>query len=90
MDLGVLIFPRQVKVALLINTDEGKPMEKHHFSTGEAARELGLPRWKLSYLVERGDVPAPSVALPGRWVFTQADIERIRQVLAERGADEGR
>jgi DNA-binding transcriptional MerR regulator len=59
-------------------------VEKEHYSTGEAARELGMQRWKLSYLVERGDVPPPSVALPGRWVFTREDIERIRKALNER------
>jgi hypothetical protein len=55
-----------------------------YYSTGQAARLLGLPRWKLIYLIDRGDLPEPSVELPGRRVYTPADIDALREALERR------
>jgi DNA-binding transcriptional MerR regulator len=51
---------------------------------GTVAALLGIPRWRLAYMIERGDVPAPSLHVPGRRLFTEADVERIRLALAKR------
>jgi DNA-binding transcriptional MerR regulator len=49
---------------------------------GTVAIEVGVPRWKLAYYVERGMVPGPSLQVPGRRLFTMEDVERIREALA--------
>jgi DNA-binding transcriptional MerR regulator len=53
---------------------------------GPVAAELGVPRWKLAYLIERGDVPGPCLTVAGRRLFTEADVERIRLELGRRQA----
>lgn len=55
--------------------------DKEWFGTGEAARQVQVPRWKLIYLLERGAIPGPSIELPGRRLFSAADIDRIREAL---------
>jgi hypothetical protein len=55
-------------------------------STGALAAQLGIPRWRLAYLIEHGDLPGPSIQVAGRRVFSDADVERIRAALAKRGA----
>ena len=59
-------------------SDEAKPPA----SSGAVAARLGLPRWKLAYYIERGDVPGPSVLVTGRRLFTEEDISRIKAALA--------
>lgn len=51
---------------------------------GAVAAEVGLPRWQLAYLIERGDVPDASCQVPGRRLFTGEDVEAIRRALAKR------
>lgn len=41
---------------------------------GKVAAELAVPRWWLAYLIERGDVPDPSLEVPGRRLFTNDDV----------------
>jgi hypothetical protein len=55
-------------------------------TSGQVAARLGVPRWRLLYLIEKGVVPGPSVQVPGRRLFTPADVERIAQVFEERPA----
>ncbi len=50
-------------------------------TTGQVAELLKVPRWKLAYWIERGDVAGPSVTVPGRRLFSKADIEKIRKQL---------
>jgi DNA-binding transcriptional MerR regulator len=52
---------------------------------GAVADELRIPRWRLAYFIERGEVPDATVHVPGRRLFTAEDVERIRRALAERG-----
>ena len=60
-------------------------MATRSYSTiGPVATHLGIPRWRLAYLIERGDVPGPSLQVAGRRLFTDPDVERIRQALARR------
>jgi len=58
--------------------------ETEYRTIGAVAAELGVPRWRLAYLIERGDVPGPSLHVPGRRLFTEADVEKIRLALVKR------
>jgi hypothetical protein len=51
------------------------------FSTGMVAEMLGVPRWKLIYQIERGDLPGPSMRVAGRRLFTTSDVAIIRTAL---------
>jgi hypothetical protein len=59
-----------------------------YVTLGTVAVRLAVPRWKLAYLIERGDVPGPSLQVPGRRLFTDEDVARISAALALRA--EGR
>jgi hypothetical protein len=59
------------------------PAERYH-TIGEVAAQLTVPRWYLAYLIERNDVPGPSLQVPGRRLFSDADVEQIRQALLRR------
>jgi hypothetical protein len=60
-------------------------METRNYHTiGPVAARLGQPRWWLAYLIDRGDVPGPSLQVPGRRLFTDEDVEKIRAALATR------
>ena len=56
---------------------------QHYLTIGGVPTQLGVPRWKLAYLIERGVVPGPSLQVPGRRLFTDGDIEKIRAALEE-------
>jgi DNA-binding transcriptional MerR regulator len=58
-------------------------MNDYH-TTGKVAAQLGIPRWWLAYLIERGDVPGPSLEVPGRRLFSDDDVTQIRKALANR------
>ena len=58
--------------------------ETDYTTIGPVAAELEMPRWRLAYLIERGDVPGPSLQVPGRRLFTRADVEQIRLALVRR------
>lgn len=49
-------------------------------SSGEVARQLGVGRWIIIYLVESGKIPEPQ-RIGGKRVFNEADIEKMRQIL---------
>ena len=49
---------------------------------GQVARDLSMPRWRLQYLIERGELPEPSQRVPGRRLFTAEDVEQLRIALA--------
>jgi hypothetical protein len=55
-----------------------------YHTIGAVADLLTMPRWRLAYLVERGDLPGPSLQVPGRRLFTDEDVEKIRAALATR------
>ena len=56
-------------------------MTKKFRTSGQVAQQVGIPRWKLLYLIERGVLPAPSAEVPGRRLFTDADLAAIRRRL---------
>jgi DNA-binding transcriptional MerR regulator len=57
---------------------------------GIVAERLSVPRWKLAYLIERGDVPGPSLQVPGRRLFSDQDVTRICEALALRAENRER
>jgi hypothetical protein len=57
-------------------------------TSGEIADAVGLPRSRFLYLVEHGDLPGPTHAVPGRRLFTVEDLEHIKRVLTSRQAKE--
>ena len=56
----------------------------YYQTIGPVAARLGIARWRLAYLIERQEVPGPSLEVPGRRLFSDTDVERIRRVLAAR------
>jgi DNA-binding transcriptional MerR regulator len=58
--------------------------ETLYHTIGTVATRLGVQRWWLAYLIERGEVPGPSLQVPGRRLFSEADVEQIQQALAKR------
>jgi hypothetical protein len=59
-------------------------MRKDLFTSGQAAMQVGLPRWRLLYLIEKGEVPGPSLEVPGRRLFTAGNIRDIACELEKR------
>ncbi|MCZ2341159.1 MAG: hypothetical protein LC104_05105 [Bacteroidales bacterium] len=53
-------------------------------TSGPVADRVRLERWRLLYLIERGDLPAPTFQVPGRRLFTEDDVRRIEEALAAR------
>jgi hypothetical protein len=56
--------------------------ETTYLTIGAVADELGMPRWRLAYPIERGTVPGPSIVVPGRRLFTPQDVEAIQEALS--------
>lgn len=61
-------------------------MPTKFYTIGQVATLVETPAWKLAYLLGREDIPAPSVVVPGRRLFTARDVEMIRDALRRRGA----
>jgi len=59
----------------------GQQME--FFSSGQAARELGINRWRLTYLIESGQVPDAARRFAGRRMFTREEVQHIAARLEE-------
>ena len=57
-------------------------MAEQLLATGEVASAVGLPRWRLQYLLESGQLPPPSFVVAGRRLFTEEAVRRIEAVLA--------
>jgi hypothetical protein len=53
-------------------------------TSGAVSTHVRIARWRLLYLIERGDLPAPTFYVPGRRLFTADDVRRIEAVLATR------
>ena len=63
-------------------------MNGQFYTSGEIADVVGLPRSRFLYLIERGTLPAPSHAVPGRRLFTANDLAHIQRALASRNSTE--
>jgi DNA-binding transcriptional MerR regulator len=57
------------------------------YGTGEVAGILGIPRWRLLYLLERGVLPEATSSIAGRRLFTETDVERLRAALTEQAKE---
>lgn len=57
------------------------------WGSGQVAEELGIRSWKFRYLVERGDLPGPSLVVSGRRLFTEEDVEAVKRAWAERESE---
>ncbi len=54
------------------------------FASGMVAAQVGLPRWRLLYLIEKGELPGPTHQVPGRRLFTKDDVVQINDTLDAR------
>jgi hypothetical protein len=61
-------------------------VESQLFTIGQVAVQVGEAPWRLAYLIARGDLPGPSITVPGRRLFSNHDIELIRDALRRRAA----
>lgn len=50
-------------------------------TSGAVAKRLQIPRARLLYLIEKGDLPEPSSQVPGRRLFTEENIKEIELFL---------
>lgn len=77
-------FPYRSKRSLVNNSRKMRAERMDRFYTsGEVATKVGIPRWRLLYLIEKDLLPGPSLTVPGRRLFTSEDVERIRRKLNE-------
>jgi hypothetical protein len=60
-----------------------KPVKKL-LGSGIVATRVGLPRWRLLYLIEKKALPGPTFEVPGRRLYSESDIQAIIRVLATR------
>jgi DNA-binding transcriptional MerR regulator len=65
-------------------------MAASYTTIGEVAKQVEIPRWRLAYLIERGDLPGPSLQVPGRRLFSEKDVDCIRKTLESSVAGSGR
>ena len=56
-------------------------MDSAFMTIGQVAQEVGVSRWRLAYLIERGEIPPPSAEVPGRRLFSPEDVQKIKVVL---------
>ena len=54
------------------------------YTSGHVAELFEMARHRLAYLIETRQLPGPSAQVPGRRLFTAADIDRIREALEQR------
>ena len=52
-------------------------MNEKVLGSGELAKQLGVPRWKLTQMIELGKLPEASGKLEGRRLFSAADVDAI-------------
>lgn len=59
-------------------------MTERLFSTGSVARDLGIPKARLIYLLDSGHLPDAATRVGGRRLFTAEEVIRIREALQQR------
>ena len=55
----------------------------NYVTIGTLAELLGIDRWRVAYLIERCILPEASVTVPGRRLFSEKDVERVKQAYSE-------
>jgi DNA-binding transcriptional MerR regulator len=58
------------------------------FTSGQVAKQLQIPRAKLLYLIEKGDLSEASSRVAGRRLVTKEDIKKIEISLKPKGVNE--
>ena len=53
-------------------------------TAGQLCRELNIRYYRLDYLIRNGYVPKPKRLDSGQRIFSDEDIEKIKQVIIER------
>ena len=56
-------------------------------STGEVAERLGIPTYKLQYLLSTDQVPEPAMRVAGKRAWREDEIQQARRVLEDREDD---
>jgi len=83
---AVSVFPDLLSavVGRQLKRTEDRPVttEKGLYTSGAVADRVSMSRARFLYLVERGNLPAPTFQVPGRRLFTEADVLRIEAALA--------
>jgi len=51
------------------------------YGSGEAAALIGVGRARLIQLIEHGKLPEPTHRLPGRRLFTEQDLQHLKDAL---------
>ena len=59
-------------------------MKETAMSTGQAARAVGIREPQLQDILRRGKIDPPPPILAGRRVWSEDNVEQVRQYLAER------
>lgn len=52
---------------------------KDLYSIGQVAQEIGVPAYKIKYVLDTLKVPAPTERFGTHRVFTKKDLERVRK-----------
>ncbi len=52
-------------------------------TSGQLCRELGIRYYRLDYLIRSGYVPEPKKVASGQRIFTDEDVQRIKEKLFE-------
>ena len=82
------------KAVVQQQTERVSPCAKYLcLAVARSAQRLGLPRWRLLYLIEKGVIPGPSRTLPGRRLFSEQDVKNAQDVLKQHqtaGSDSSR
>ena len=68
-----------------MSSDRASNSEKALLTTGELARQLGIQRYQLMYLLETGCVPDARVRAGGRRLFTAAEVSQAEAIVKRRG-----
>ena len=52
------------------------------YSTGEAARKLGVQPYKLSYMLSTGKLKEPAARMAGKRIWTEEEVSKAKKVLS--------
>ena len=60
-------------------------MTGQFYSTGDVAREAGVQRYQLEYLLETRQIPEPVIRVAGKRVWNEAELEQAMRILHQEG-----
>lgn len=62
---------------------------KKYFSTGEAAKFLGVKSHQISYAISNGDVEDSSFEFLNKRMFTERDLEKLKIYFDDKKSKKG-